>query len=241
MSSSLPVLVVGDVHGDLERLFSALRPYPPEQWRTVFLGDLVDGGPFGVGALRYARDRANSTVLLGNHEVLMLAALADRERRGNTFVLWMGNGGQQHDLDELARDESLQEWMRDLPAVTRLDGVTVAQHSDNDGYERLGGTVEEINRAVRDHLRGGDHQLLWDLMTPRGLFRTQPNRLERWLGKLGAERLVHGHSPHQASGPDSYAGGRAINFDGGFSRYGGPRYRRRSAAAASIAPLPPAG
>ena len=70
----LPVLVVGDIHGDLERLFDALKPYPASQWRTIFLGDLVDYGMFGVGAMRYARDRGNSTVLLGNHEVAMLWA-----------------------------------------------------------------------------------------------------------------------------------------------------------------------
>jgi hypothetical protein len=58
----LPVLIVGDVHGDLERLFQALKPYPAAEWNTVFLGDLVDYGMFGVGAMRYARDRPNSTV-----------------------------------------------------------------------------------------------------------------------------------------------------------------------------------
>src|SRR5205823_12661150 len=105
----LPVLIVGDVHGDLERLFKALAPYPPERWRTVFLGDLVDGGPFGVGALRYARDRPNSELLLGNHEVLMLAALEDRQERGDNFRSWVGSGGQLHDLEELARDLPLQE------------------------------------------------------------------------------------------------------------------------------------
>src|SRR5665213_1735856 len=52
----LPVLIVGDVHGDLERLFQALKPYPATGWRTIFLGDLVDYGPFGVGALRHDLD-----------------------------------------------------------------------------------------------------------------------------------------------------------------------------------------
>ena len=240
MSEGLPWLVVGDVHGDLERLFKALAPYPPQQWRTIFLGDLVDGGPFGVGALRYARDRPNSAVLLGNHEVLMLAALADRAVRGNPFLLWMSNGGQLHDLEELAKDEALQEWLRDRPALHRLDGSTLAQHCDNDGYRRIGGSLEEINQAVGRHLVDGDFQLLWDLMTPQGLFRAQPARLESWLEKMGARRLVHGHTPHLQAGPDVYAGGRAIDFDGSFGRFGGARNRRRRPIGASVAPLPPA-
>jgi len=77
-----PVLIVGDVHGDLERLFEALKPYPADAWRTVFVGDLVDYGLFGVGTLRFARDRPNTTVLLGNHEVAMMWALRDPERIG---------------------------------------------------------------------------------------------------------------------------------------------------------------
>src|ERR1700740_2056091 len=70
-ADDLPVLIVGDVHGDLERLFQALKRYPADGWHTIFLGDLVDYGMFGVGALRYARDRPNSSVLIGNHEVAL--------------------------------------------------------------------------------------------------------------------------------------------------------------------------
>ena len=236
----MPVLIVGDVHGDLERLFGALKPYPTDRWRTIFLGDLVDGGPFGVGALRYARDRPNSSVLLGNHEVLMLGALADRERRGHTFVLWAGNGGQPHDLEELAKDEPLQEWLKARPALCWLDPETLAQHTDSDALGRLAPTVEDINREVGALLRAGETQRLWDLMTPRGVFRKQPMRLASWLERTGAKRVVHGHTPHREPRPDVYAGGRAIGYDGGFSRFGGARYRRQSPAGATVSPLPPA-
>src|SRR5260221_8281166 len=68
-ADDLPVLIVGDVHGDIERLFPALKPYPPDQWHTAFLGDLADYGMFGAGALRYAPDRPNSSVVPGQHEV----------------------------------------------------------------------------------------------------------------------------------------------------------------------------
>src|SRR5258708_22173394 len=115
-SERLPVLIVGDVHGDLERLFQALRSYPADQWHTVFVGDLVDYGMFGVGALRYARDRANTTVLMGNHEVALLWALRDPTRVG----FWMSIGGQEHDLDELRRDPALPPWPPVRPAPVRL-------------------------------------------------------------------------------------------------------------------------
>lgn len=238
---SLPTLIVGDVHGDLERLFAALEPYPAERWRTVFLGDLVDGGPFGVGALRYARDRPNSTVLLGNHEAAMLRALRDR----STVGFWVAIGGQLHDLRELERDPELQVWLRELPLLLRLEDASLVQHSDNDNYRELiqdrdRDAVDEVNRVGARLLEEGREDVLWEVMSPFGLFRRQPARLVSWLERTGARRVVHGHSRHRSKQPDSYHGGLAIAFDGGLSRYyGGHPPGRRGPAGASVAPLPP--
>ena len=242
----LPVLVVGDVHGDLERLFSALAPYPPDRWRTIFLGDLVDGGPFGVGALRFARDRPNSTVLLGNHEVMLLGALRDRPQRGPELHAWLGAGGQPHDLEELARDEPLQAWLLRRPAMELLGDGTLVQHCDSD---ELGGlvaadtgpgpaTVDAVNREVARLLAGGDVRPLVDRMTSRGVFRRQTLRLDAWLRRTGARRVVHGHTPHRARQPDVYAGGRAICFDGGMGRWGRPGAFRGGSIKGSVGPLP---
>jgi hypothetical protein len=240
MTERLPVLVVGDVHGDLQRLFTALRPYPAAEWRTVFLGDLVDGGPFGVGALRYARDRPNSTVLLGNHEVAMLWALRDPER----LPFWLGIGGQPHDLQELASDRDLVAWMRALPVLLELEDGTLLQHAGSDLYLTLvepdePEVVDAANSMSRLLLREGREDLLWEVLSGSDAFRRSRSRLDAWLARVGARRLVHGHLPHRRGEPDVYQNGLAICFDGGFSRYGGSRYRRRSPAGASVGPLPP--
>jgi hypothetical protein len=237
---SLPVLVVGDVHGDLERLFSGLKPYPPDRWRTIFLGDLVDGGPFGVGALRFARDRPHSTVLLGNHEVLLLGALRDRAERGPGLHAWLGAGGQPHDLEELARDEPLQDWLRQRPAMHLLEDGTLAQHCDSDELGSLvpgDEPVEAINREVRRLIAAGDLQPLVDRMTSRGVFRRQTLRLEAWLRRTGARRAVHGHTPHRSRQPEVYADGRAICFDGGMGRWGRPGAQRGGSIKGTVAPL----
>jgi calcineurin-like phosphoesterase family protein len=240
---SLPIVVVGDVHGDLERLFSGLGGYPADRWRTIFLGDLVDGGPFGVGALRFARDRASSAVLLGNHEVLMVGALRDRAGRGPGLHAWLGAGGQPHDLEELARDEPLQRWLRRRPALLMLEDGTLAQHCDSD---ELGSLVDQgetdqvgaINREVARLLEAGDTQPLVDRMTSRGVFRRQRLRLEAWLRRTGARRVVHGHTPHRSRQPESYADGLAINFDGGMGRWGRPGALRGGSITGSVGPLP---
>jgi hypothetical protein len=202
---------------------------------------VVDGGPFGVGVLRYVRDRPNSELVLGNHELLLLAALEDREERGDAFRSWIGSGGQLHDLEELARDPGLQEWMRQRPLVLRLEDGTVVQHTDSDGLDRLvpgaADPVSAINEEARRLMAARDYRLLIDLLSPKRVFRNQPLRLENWLLRTDAPRVVHGHSPHGRSQPDIYAGGRAIDFDGGLGRWGGSN-RGRSPAAASVGPLP---
>ena len=238
-ADDLPVLIVGDVHGDLERLFEALKPYPSDRWRTIFLGDLVDYGLFGVGALRYARDRANSVVLLGNHEVAMLWALRDPLRIG----FWMGIGGQRHDLDELARDTPLQEWLRRRPALMKLRDNTLVQHCGSDAYSTLVESpgpdpIAAINARVHELLSNQGEPQLWEALSSRNIFTTQEERLDRWLEATGSRRVVFGHNPHRSPRPEAYHGGKAINFDGGFSRQ--HRLNRRlSPAGATVAPLPP--
>jgi hypothetical protein len=232
-----PILIVGDVHGDLERLFTALKPYPADRWHTIFLGDLVDYGVFGVGALRFARDRANSTVLLGNHEVALMWALRDPARIG----YWISIGGQRHDLDELVKDPPLQAWLQARPALIKLADSTLVQHCGHDGYARWlpqDGEVEPvaaINARVRDLVIDGDEAQLWDTLSAKNVFESQPLRLENWLETTNSRRVVFGHTPHGGKKPAVFHEGRAINFDGSLSR--GHRKFRSSPVTASVAPL----
>jgi Calcineurin-like phosphoesterase len=233
----LPLLIVGDVHGDLERLFKALKPYPADRWRTVFVGDLVDYGLFGVGTLRFARDRPNTTVVLGNHEVAMMWALHDPQRVG----WWMGIGGQQHDLDELAKDLALQAWLHARPALIRLPDHTLVQHCGHDGYARWlergddPDPVAAVNKRVHELLVDEGEGELWETLSTPNVFAQQPLRLERWLQATNCRRVIFGHTPHKSHTPEVYHGGLAINFDGAFSR--GHRKYTRSPVAASVAPL----
>jgi hypothetical protein len=234
-ADDLPVLIAGDVHGDLERLFQALQPYPPDKWHTVFLGDLVDYGMFGVGALRYARDRPNSSMVIGNHEVALLWALRDRSRLG----WWISIGGHPHDYDEIARDAALQEWLRQRPALIRLRDGTLAQHCGHDGYARWirnANSVESVNEHVRALLHNEGEPELWDVLSAKNVFATQPARLREWLQATHCRRVVFGHTPHRSREPEVYHDGLAINFDGGLSRTH-RKHLRTSPISASVAPL----
>ena len=233
----LPVLIVGDVHGDIERLFQALKPYPADSWHTVFLGDLVDYGMFGVGVMRFARDRPNTDVLLGNHEIAMLQALHQPDRVG----WWISIGGHAHELEELRKDEELQQWMVTRPLMLELSDRTLAQHCGNDDYRMLiqdgdRDPIASINESAALLLETHKENLLWDVMSAKGNFAAQPDRLERWLQLTNSRRVVFDHTPHHEQQPASYHDGKAINFDGGLARY---HYRRIAPLAASVGPLPP--
>src|SRR5690606_4445624 len=78
-----PVAVIGDVHGQVEKLLTILeklRALPDYERRwLVFIGDFVDRGDDPKAALDIAVDllmqHPRTTAVAGNHELAMGAAL----------------------------------------------------------------------------------------------------------------------------------------------------------------------
>ena len=78
-----PVAVIGDIHGQVEKLLAVLdrlrqQPDYEQRW-IVLIGDLVDRGPDPKGALDVVCDlmleHSRTTVICGNHELAMAGAL----------------------------------------------------------------------------------------------------------------------------------------------------------------------
>src|SRR2546426_5217375 len=234
----MPPFVVGAVHGHVEPLVRLLRDaglvderiaWSGADARLWFIGDLVDRGPDGVGALdlvmRLEREGA-VRCLLGNHEAGLVAAYrypaVECGVPGVTFgMVWEANGGVASDLARL-RPEHLA-WIERLPAVAQ-EGDRLLVHSDTDGYLRYGGDVASICAEVSRTVAGDDVVALDGLLetlADRSAF-VEPDRLDRLLGALGYERVVHGHTPisdatriapTDATAPLVYAGGRGANVD----------------------------
>ena len=253
--SSRPVLVVGDVQGDVERLRDALRAYPEDGVDTVFLGDFFQGGRpgagGGAGAARLARGRRNARSVLGNHDLFLLVVLerfrgvapsVDWHTRTGVSVeeLWLNRRGDWADLRAVADDAELEAWLRGLPLLLMLDDGTLAQHTDDDMYAELGGTVDAVNVAARRLLAtpGGVLQVL-RYTIGRHAF-DDPVRLGRYLRHFDARRLVHGHTPHFGRTPVASHGGRVVSYDGRFSRFWSTEPGDESGPVeATIALLPP--
>ena len=238
MAAAPPLFVVGDVHGHRDALGGLLRDAGlvdgRERWtgadaRLWLLGDLVDRGPDGIGAIELAMrlEREGSVgCLLGNHEVLMLATHRfpgfELDADGTTFRdVWARNGGRHEDLAGLA-DEHVA-WLVRRPPLARVDDWLVV-HADTDRYLELGGTASAITAAARGVLAGSepaDHAQLLDVVADRFAF-SDPARLDRLLAALGGSRIVHGHTPiaivtgadpATVTRPLVSVGGRGLNVD----------------------------
>jgi bis(5'-nucleosyl)-tetraphosphatase (symmetrical) len=107
----MPRYAIGDVQGCCDELKALLRrcDYSPDRDELWFVGDLVNRGPASLETLRFVRDLgANATVVLGNHDLHLLALAYGSKRKpkdGDT-------------LDELLaapdRDQLL-EWLLQRP------------------------------------------------------------------------------------------------------------------------------
>ena len=95
MNPSPRTIALGDIHGcsaALDALVAVIDLRPEDT--LVTLGDTIDRGLDSRGVLDrliVLKDRCRLVPLMGNHDRMLLDALADRDGRGR--ALWMGCGG----------------------------------------------------------------------------------------------------------------------------------------------------
>ncbi|PNY80589.1 metallophosphoesterase [Deinococcus koreensis] len=245
--------VVGDIHGAYDKLRQLLRQAglltADDSWqgadaRLVFLGDYLDRGPHGLDVIRLIRRlepqaRAAGgqiTALLGNHEVMFLAALHFRASDPGDALgfrdYWLSNGGQESDAAQVQIHDLT--WLRARPALAHADGWLLA-HADSLFYLRLGRSIEAVNRQV-GALLGSSEAKVWssfmNIFADRFAF-TFPSgerAAHDLLSELGGARIVHGHTPvyvlldelmldldTDPTLPITYAGGLCVDMDSGMA------------------------
>jgi hypothetical protein len=241
--------VIGDIHGQIDKATTALREAglidgdAGGQAATAtlwFMGDYFDRGPDGIAAIDLVRRLQGEAAaaggrvgaLLGNHDVLILAAQrfgdAPSGGPGGTFLSsWRANGGEEGDLARLDGDRLA--WLSSLPAMAR-DGDWLLAHADATFYQVYGRTIGAVNRAIRRILHddnAADWDLLLDYFSQRRAFQDAergPARVGRFLALYGGQRFVHGHTPigkltgqkpSAVAAPHTYAGGLAVDVDAG--------------------------
>jgi len=124
------IYVMSDIHGHYNRYKSVMRQIKLKKDDHLYvLGDCIDRFPDGLAILKELYRKPNVTVLLGNHEHMMLEALTKTHPENEYIWRWYHNGGNiTHDRLKrctMAYREEMIEIIRQLPVnvEVRCNGV----------------------------------------------------------------------------------------------------------------------
>ena len=83
----------GDIQGCYDPLMRLLEHinYDPTQDQLGFVGDLINRGPQSLEALRFIRNLENPLVVLGNHDITLLALSSNSlmKHKNHTLKLYL--------------------------------------------------------------------------------------------------------------------------------------------------------
>lgn len=173
----MPTYAIGDIQGcelELRRLLDRLR-FDPAVDRLWFAGDLVNRGPGSLGVLRLIHSLdACSVVVLGNHDLHLLALAAGNEKRAKKSTL-------DEVLQAPDRDELL-DWLRHRPLLHHdpFKGFTLI-HAGLPPQWTLT-QAQACANELEAVLRGPDYR---DFLA--AMYSNEPNRWD--LDLTGIERL----------------------------------------------------
>ena len=93
------IYVMSDIHGCMSRFRSIMKQINLQPEDTLYvLGDVIDRHPDGIRILRELMAMPNVRMTLGNHELMMLEALAypddDQQEWTSALYRWYNTGGR---------------------------------------------------------------------------------------------------------------------------------------------------
>ena len=162
--------VFSDVHGHfgtLDRLLERVSPGADD--RIFMLGDMIDRGPDPMGVVKCCYNLPNTTVLMGNHEDLMLSYYADPTDL-TAQMNWEINGAgpTQSGLRSLPLEErvELARWLFTLPlyAQTEVGGRRyLLVHAGIDPTRVEADGIEVWDEQALDDVVGNQYRddLMW--------------------------------------------------------------------------------
>lgn len=201
------IYAVGDVHGRLDLLTTLqaaidedMEAHPGPACMEIYLGDYVDRGAHSAGVLDTLMDRANHrrvVCLSGNHEAVMLDAMASQE----AFSHWLRMGGLETVFSYLPAAPGIEEaqlWLDWRSAVPQEHVAFLRRLSTN----YVCGNYLFVHAGLRPGIPL-EAQRREDMLWIRREFLDCPD----WFGHC----VVHGHTPMR----DAEVLGNRINIDTG--------------------------
>ncbi|MCK8780799.1 metallophosphoesterase [Rhizobium sp. NTR19] len=202
--------VIGDVHGRADLLEAMLGHFAKEgaakgfPYRIIFLGDIIDRGPFSRDALAQVREAVRgipgSRFILGNHDAIPLTIFdeSSSERAERRLLHWITNQGG---------DATLSSYGLDIETLT-LAGFRHHFDKEHLAFLRQGQRYVELERHILVHagIKPGiplPRQDLHDLMWIREPFLHHQGT----FGKV----VIHGHTPTETGVPELYPNRLALD------------------------------
>lgn len=207
------IIVVGDLHGDLESCVNALSHFEKlESTGIVFLGDYVDRGPYQSGVINLLLDMKRNNpekvfLLRGNHETPsmnfsygFIELLTRRFRREYEEVY-----------------NAYLKVFSEMPFAALFEDNTILVHG---GLARGIKSIKELEKAGKGGIEPEDpivFETIWNdpsedveefAPNPRGpgIYLFGKDALNRFLRENGLKMMVRGHEP--------VTGGYGIFFQG---------------------------
>ncbi len=152
------VIIIGDLHGDIQSLINIINEYPLDKWTYVALGDYVDRGEHQLETLylilKLKREYVNRVFLLrGNHESPLM-------NFDYGFYMELVRKLGFHEADELY--ERLTELFANMPVAAILNNNYFLVHG---GLPKDVVTIDQISKLQKPDLMPSDYitfQLLWN-------------------------------------------------------------------------------
>lgn len=126
----MAVYAVSDLHGQNELFHRGLEEIGfSEKDELYVIGDAIDRGPEGINILMYIKNQKNMSLILGNHEVMMLGSVdpdgSDNVTGGLSLTWLLGNGGEitydrYAELSEKER-QSLLMWLNRCYVIKTIE------------------------------------------------------------------------------------------------------------------------
>lgn len=117
----MAIYAIGDIQGCFDELLQLLKKikFNSDQDQLWFTGDLVNRGPQSLETLRFIYDLGdNATVVLGNHDLHLLATAYDHESPGNKDTL--------SEILEAPDRERLLNWLSFKPLIHVDPDINIA-------------------------------------------------------------------------------------------------------------------
>ena len=183
------IYVMSDIHGNQEafdHILSMIRLGEEDQ--LFIIGDVVDRGPNGIALLQRIRTMPHTTMMLGNHEYMMVNCLRNMEDR-QLQRLWYRNGGEITERQFVAlspdEQEDILSWLEDLPVQ-----ITVRVEKKN--YLLVHACPIQLFDTLGWRSDDRREFAVW-------------NRIQPYTELPGDQIVIFGHTPTARFQPDEWA------------------------------------